>query len=125
MKPFGLTSFATAALSTLFATQVTATLQPIVIKVRPQICEYRRTYHANSLSRDPISSTRTVPSSSFVVLHTNKTSAQMVPHQAHHPSRILSQTKLDARVMFPSFKSSAQMSFVFTPSMPLSITPLV
>jgi len=32
MKPFGLNSFAAAACSTLLATQVTATLQPIVIK---------------------------------------------------------------------------------------------
>jgi hypothetical protein len=76
MKPFGLTSFAGAALSTLFATQVTATLQPIVTKVRTYhpILGRVNTWHGSllTMARDLTSSMRTEPSSSSAVSHINK-----------------------------------------------------
>jgi len=64
MKSFRLASIAAAALSeALFATSVTADLPPIVIKVRPLrkfVCEAQHLMN----SRDPTSSSKTVPSSS-------------------------------------------------------------
>lgn len=123
MKPFGLTSFAAAALSTLFATQVTASLQSIVIKVCQLNCiNQRRTQHANESSRDLTSSTRTVPNSSSAASHISKMSARTVPLLAQHPSQILSQMRLDASVTSLFSKSLAQMLSVFTLSMLLWIT---
>lgn len=111
MKSFGVAAAAVAG--ALFATRAVAELQPIVTKVSPD------SYHLPSklaitilpklvlnafTSRDPTSSTRTVPNSLSRVLPTSRISAQTT--QAQHQeanlnlSSILWPMKLAAVAMF-------------------------
>jgi hypothetical protein len=105
MKGFGIASIAAAALSTaLFATSVTADLPPIVIKVCiPPFAAFQ--HRILTIYRDLISSTRTVPSSSFVVSHINKMLTRMAQPPAHLHLQTLSPTQLGVLVIFLSYKS--------------------
>jgi len=105
MKGFGIASIATAALSTaLFATSVAADLPSIVIKVRiPPFVTSQ--YRMLTIYRDLISSTRMVPSFSFVVSHINKMLTQMAQLLAHLHLQTLSPIQLDVLVIFLSYRN--------------------
>jgi hypothetical protein len=105
MKGFEIASIATAVLSAaLFATSVTADLPSIVIKVRiPPFVAVQ--YRVLTIYRDLISSTRMVPSSSFVGSHINKMLIRMAQPPAHLHLQTLSPIQLDVLVIFLSYRS--------------------
>ena len=104
MRGFGIASIAAAALSTaLFATSVTADLPSIVIKVRiPPFVAFQ--YRMLTIHRDLISSTRMVPSSSFVVSHINKMLTRMAQPPAHLHLQTPSPIQLGASRSSASFR---------------------